>query len=366
MLLVLIETHKNMQRKVVILSIIMITANQQCNALPSIMGIFCHANRTPERVIEAFSRMGTTISLNAIHDSIRSLSNKSCEEILKLGQTLTAAYAFDNFDVDLKPSVPTIEKSSDTLKHLTSGLLFSLSHIISPHDLRCSAKLWKKSQLNNESDNLPEDLAPLPDWQNLLQIHPKHSELDSQGMSSRDRWNAWKFLHDLCHHGPEYFAQFRAILGEPEVIEEVPLVKTKLVPARAMDINNGTVDGNRDAIQTLLAQGGVGDPNDAEEGGQEDVVNATEHIVLFHGDLRSGEKIHLAQLRQMLERTPHRRLQSSIFVFGLFHLKMACADGIWRIFIKPKAARKDSTCIMRHVALLRWRETGTVISQPGF
>ncbi|PSS11000.1 hypothetical protein PHLCEN_2v3351 [Hermanssonia centrifuga] len=160
-------------------------------------------------------------------------------EILKLGQTLTAAYAFDNFDVDLKPSVPTIEKSSDTLKHLTSGLLFSLSHIISPHNLRCSAELWKKLQLNDESDNLPEDLAPLPDWRNLLRIHPKHSELDSHGMSSRDRWNAWKFLHDLCHHGPEYFAQFRAILGEPEVIEEVPLVKTKLVPARAIDINNG-------------------------------------------------------------------------------------------------------------------------------
>ncbi|KIJ18396.1 hypothetical protein PAXINDRAFT_41987, partial [Paxillus involutus ATCC 200175] len=64
--------------------------------------------------------------------------------IQSLGQTLTAAHAYDNFDVDLKSTVHTVEKSSDSLKHLMSGLLFPLSHGIKKEDLWCSHLLWQK------------------------------------------------------------------------------------------------------------------------------------------------------------------------------------------------------------------------------
>ncbi|KAI6035833.1 hypothetical protein EDC04DRAFT_2547883, partial [Pisolithus marmoratus] len=50
----------------------------------------------------------------------------------------------DNFDVDLKTSDQQVEKSNDTLKHLTSGLLFPLQHGTSLDDLCCSCFLWEQ------------------------------------------------------------------------------------------------------------------------------------------------------------------------------------------------------------------------------
>ncbi|KAJ3559556.1 hypothetical protein NM688_g272 [Phlebia brevispora] len=354
-------------RKVSILSTIMLTANQHCNALASIIGLFCHANKTPEKVIETLSRVGITISQNAIHEAIRSLSRESQEKIASLGQTLTVAYAYDNFDVDLKHSVPTLEKLGDTLQHLTSGLLFPIDHLVSADELKCSAYLRQKSRLDDTSDKPSSQLSPPPDWRNLFKIHPEHNTIDGDtGMTARDRWNAWKILQILLYHGPAYFEAFRKSLKDPETIEPIPLNHTPLTPARAMEINNGTVAGNKDALKALLAQGSVGDPHDVQEGGGADVADVSDHVVLFHGDLGSGEKIHSAQLRAILEKTPLHRLQFAIFVFRLFHMKMAAVDALWRIFIKPKSAREDHSSPMRHAAILRPRETGIILSKPGF
>jgi hypothetical protein len=51
---------------------------------------------------------------------------------------------------------------------------------------------------------------------------------------------------------------------------------------------------------------------------------------------------------------------------GLFHLKMACVDAIWRMFLKNVDARRDPNSFMRHIAHLRPRETGTLGSSPKF
>ncbi|KAF4576966.1 protein disulfide-isomerase precursor [Pleurotus pulmonarius] len=47
-----------MVKKVVILSLLMQSSNQKANALGSVVGIFLHACRTPEKVVNAISRMG--------------------------------------------------------------------------------------------------------------------------------------------------------------------------------------------------------------------------------------------------------------------------------------------------------------------
>ena len=51
---------------------------------------------------------------------------------------------------------------------------------------------------------------------------------------------------------------------------------------------------------------------------------------------------------------------------GLFHLKMACADAIWRIFIEPKAGRMDANSLLLFVAQYRPCQTGKIGSDPGF
>lgn len=116
-------------------------------------------------------------------------------------------------------------------------------------------------------------------------------------------------------------------------------------------------------------QGGVGDPNDpdaARSGVEEDLVDISPYVALVHGDLGIYKRILAALERRADEDTPWNRLQFVVFVMGLFHLKMACADALWRIFIEPKAARKDTNSLMSFVELLRPGETGKIGSKPKF
>ncbi|KIK73181.1 hypothetical protein PAXRUDRAFT_179058 [Paxillus rubicundulus Ve08.2h10] len=94
--------------------------------------------------------------------------------------------------------------------------------------------------------------------------------------------------------------------------------------------------------------------------------DVSEYVVLFHGDLVTGERIKAAQQHCSIEGSPWNRMQHVIFVPGLFHLKMACADAIWQIFIQPSAAREDVMSLMQDVGILRPREIGIYTSKPGF
>jgi len=51
---------------------------------------------------------------------------------------------------------------------------------------------------------------------------------------------------------------------------------------------------------------------------------------------------------------------------GLFHLKMACADAIWRLFIHPRGARNDPNSLINLIGQIRPKETGKIESGPGF
>jgi hypothetical protein len=151
------------------------------------------------------------------------------------------------------------------------------------------------------------------------------------------------------------------------MIDQIPVVKMRWAPARSLDIKQSTVAGNLQAIPEFLEQGGVGDPSEETQSiWENNAISITEHVVLFHGDLGTGERITSLQQRRAIEATPWRRYQYVIFVMGLFHLKMAAADAIWRIFIEPKAGREDTNSLMHFVALLRPKETGKIGSDPGF
>ncbi|KAG2029197.1 hypothetical protein BDR03DRAFT_881556, partial [Suillus americanus] len=67
-----------------------------------------------------------------------------------------------------------------------------------------------------------------------------------------------------------------------------------------------------------------------------------------------------------IESTPWYCLQHVIFIPGLFHLKMASADAIWRTFLQHSLARVDENALMRDVGILQPKETGIYGSKPGF
>ncbi|KIL55158.1 hypothetical protein M378DRAFT_48255, partial [Amanita muscaria Koide BX008] len=135
-------------KKTVIFSILMQSSCQKANTFQSMLGIFLHACRTPEKVIETLAHMGISVSTTTINDSIKSLSMNSRRALQDLGCTMCAAIAYDNVDVMLKGSVAVVEKSNDSLRHLTSGLFFPLMHGVTREHLKYSRLLWEKSLFN--------------------------------------------------------------------------------------------------------------------------------------------------------------------------------------------------------------------------
>ena len=324
------------------------------------LGIFFQSAHTPQKVIETLARIGISISTETINAAVRSLSIESAKKLRTLGQSLLAAYAYDNFDIDLKSHVPTAEKTNDSLKHLTSGLLFPLVHGTTPDDLKCAEELWKVSPLNPSPD---ESLQSKRTWRDLLSIHPEPKA--SNALSRHDLFNCWVFLKDLCSYGPDYFRCFVSELKEPEAVDEIPLVKTEIIAARAMDVNNSSVSGNIQAVIELLRQGGIYDPAEVAVEGL-DAPDISQHVVLVHGDLGTGERLQAVQSRRAIEKTPWDQFRHVLFIPGLFHLKMACAEAIWRGFIQPSSAREDETSLMYDISTLRPKETGLFCTKPGF
>ena len=51
---------------------------------------------------------------------------------------------------------------------------------------------------------------------------------------------------------------------------------------------------------------------------------------------------------------------------GLFHVKMACADAIWKEFIKPRLTEADPNTLINLVREIRPKETRIIESKPGF
>ncbi|KAJ7599752.1 hypothetical protein C8J56DRAFT_768775, partial [Mycena floridula] len=350
-------------KRIVCISIMMHSTNQRCNALQTLIGIFLHAANTPETVAELLAHIGVSISTTAINQVTANLSLESTRAIKALGATLLTAYAYDNVDIDLKHSVPTIENPLPTLIHLTSATLLPLNHGVTHADLDCSQQLWEKFKLNRKRDqSLPQNPSVGDD--DFMKIHPEDLN-DSSGLLRRDRFNAWVFLRDLIHHGPKEFRQFKANLGDPETVEQIPIVKSTQVHACMMDIPCSTPAENGSVIDNLMTeQAGVGEKEKCV-----DIGNlVAKRLALVFGDLGVGEWAQSLLASRSEEMTPWRRLQFLIYVLGLFHVKMACADGIWRTFIGKLSSRNEADVhsLINHVKILRPRETGKISTKPGF
>lgn len=89
-------------------------------------------------------------------------------------------------------------------------------------------------------------------------------------------------------------------------------------------------------------------------------------MTLVHGDLSTKERIDALRKMRVIEHNSKNRLGWVLFVPGIFHFKMACADAFWRIHISPVKGRSDVTCFFEYIRHLRPRETGKYASSPGF
>ncbi|PPQ76588.1 hypothetical protein CVT26_012793 [Gymnopilus dilepis] len=352
-------------KSVVCISIFLQSSNERCNYLQSVLGLFYHSAAVPEKVIEVLAHAGLSISLSSIHRSVKSLSAEATKRIRNSVQTLTTAFAYDNFDIHFKTSQPTVEHSTSFIS-ATSATAIPLFNVVDPSALRCSRELWEKDPLNPAPLLTPVQV----DLNDMLRFHKESEAAKPPDEPTKlnpflERY-AWHIRDILLQHGPrDLKKRFATKLGEPDPINQIPVHKTEQIPCRAMNIKESTPDGNVEVMECLLNQGGIGDPHDDSFDSQGD-VDMSESVLLVHGDLLTKERLDSVRTSRAIEETPKRRFQFAIFVPGLFHFKMACVDALWRTWIQPTAARTDPNSLYQHVGILRPKETGKVGTNPGF
>ncbi|KAL1749597.1 hypothetical protein FB107DRAFT_294922 [Schizophyllum commune] len=353
-------------KQLVCTSILMHGTNQKCNAFQSIIGIYLKSCNTPERVVDCLHRMGLSISQDSIYNAVNSLSSEATENLREMGQSLTVGYTYDNMDINFALATSSIDNLGDTLAHMTAGFVFHLDHGATPEMFACSDQLYEHSPYNPR--HLIQD-RPQYSFSFISQLHREDPTAapHPSGLSRRDRFNRWKFLYTLVHDGPEYFHQFRSVLKGPELIDPIPLVKLRSAPLRMMDKSEASVSGNIDVISDILRQAGLGDVHDvANTRAQAHLVDITRYVLLFHGDLGTYERVMSVIEHRSLESTPFRRFQFIVFIFGLFHLKMAAADAIWRIFLRNKCGKGDPNSVLHLVSLMRPHDSNKIGSNPRF
>ncbi|KAF8991930.1 hypothetical protein BDQ17DRAFT_1432732 [Cyathus striatus] len=217
----------------------------------------------------------------SINAAVLSLSQTAEIKIKDIGQSLLTLYAYDNLDIDLKHTVPTVEKPQATLVHLTSGTMLPLHHNIKLEDFNFSEELWKNSKLN--PNTRPQDVPFISIEELISKIHPK-AENHPSGLTQHDLYNKWKFLFDLIHFGPEGFRKFKSKLGEPDWIDRISEEKTSQVPLHGINISPSTPAQNAEALDNFFHQTEVGDSPDNPK-----ILNPKNYVILVSGDLLTAQ-----------------------------------------------------------------------------
>ncbi|EGO22204.1 hypothetical protein SERLADRAFT_440219 [Serpula lacrymans var. lacrymans S7.9] len=296
------NTALGMIKTVVCISIMLHNSNERCNYLQAILGLFCHSTGVPEKVVEVLAHAGSSVSLTSIHHAVSSISKeisvKISVKIKKEVWSMCSAFAYDNFDMDFKTAQPTIEHSSRFVS-ATSATVIPLFGVSDPAALRCSAELWQRDSRN------PAATSPFKEIRSMLQYHKEdtyNKQLHPDKLSPRSEAFAWHVRSILVNQCTS-FGHFSSLLGEPDIIDKIPVHKMNQIPCRAMNIKQSTPDGNIEVLDNLLRQGGIGDKSDKHFVPELD-ADMSEYVILVHGDLLTKERIDLVKDTRRIEGTP--------------------------------------------------------------
>ncbi|KAB5595269.1 hypothetical protein CTheo_1347 [Ceratobasidium theobromae] len=323
-------------RRIGMFSICMMNSNIRCNALQAIFGLFLHSTNTPEKVVELFSHIGLAISPSSINRMVDSMSREAMAALKNELPGLLVALGYDNLEIRFDTEQPTATHGGK-LVSMTTATCLPLRPGVKKSDLEVSAILWARSELNSDRTLPPRSVESLYAWHVRNMLLSDDVETISPSLKETFR---------------------RESLGFPIARSSIAHPKTIQRNLRTMNISVSTHSGNGAAIDNMLQQGGASD------------ADLETHIILFHGDLGTGDHIHSLQGSRAIEDTARDRLQFPIFVPGWFHTRMAMADSIWRLWIEPdKPSPAHPThphSIFQLCCLLRPQEVGKISNNPGF
>ncbi|KAF8327707.1 uncharacterized protein EI90DRAFT_3126663 [Cantharellus anzutake] len=309
---------------VVIMSIITNSCNGHCNALQVKNSFYLAASNASKSVCAWAAHCGLAVSLSASERLRISLIINQKALNKRLGPTCVTNIAYDNCDFKFSVGQPTDLKDR-TFESITTGLFFAPPKEVLPQHLEYAQWLWDTHPNNPMAINI----APT--------INPTDAILMSEASFKLAEHFQWHIASVLIE---QYFPEMRSHLIDPPSTFSLPPRKTEFSTAEAVYAKASTIDGNIEAITSLLDQSGIA------KGVFE------KYVVLIHGDLGTMEKIEAILNSRQIEEDVFERMHYLLPIPGLFHVRMACVDAINRIYATGDGLRSDPNGLYKHLCLL--------------
>ncbi|KAF8335733.1 uncharacterized protein EI90DRAFT_3152773 [Cantharellus anzutake] len=310
---------------VVILSIILHGCNEQCNALQVKNSFYLAASNASKSVRQWAAHAGLAVSPSSL-DSLRMSLIRDQKELNKsLGSTRIVNLAYDNCDFKFGVGQPTDLKDC-TFESITTGLFFAPPKEVLPEHLEYAESIWDSHPNNPNAPNVPPMITfadVLPTTEATVRI------------MAHCRWHITSVLIE------EHFPELRSHLLDPPSTFQLSPQQMLYSTAEAVYAKASTIDGNIDAIMSLLQQSGIVEAGVFEK-----------YIILVHGDLGTVEKVEGILRSRRIEESALERMHYLVAIPGLFHVRMACVDAMNRIHATGKDSRSDPNGLYKRLCLL--------------
>ncbi|KAJ7458457.1 hypothetical protein FB451DRAFT_1507639 [Mycena latifolia] len=270
--------------------------NERANEFQEIMGTYFLACSTPRRQFDVLAHAGLTVSYSKAIADLKGLSAEGLARLGRMVQEKACMIVWDNLNIAFKVSEQRYN-SKDSFENGTTGTLIPLYGV-----LRGELEL--------------ELLEPRTTRKAVIDFEPMDTLPSAEHIVQARNSSLWHVRQFLLEWFPKLGAKFAKEQGDVPVVRAIPLHKTEPLPVPAMKIDESSLDGAIEVIDTMVIR--TLQLNNA---------GMRSHGVMFNG----GDLLSLS-LTQVAARREDTNLLDRYGAYlkgmlGLFHVKLSGTRG---------------------------------------
>ncbi|KAJ7675769.1 hypothetical protein DFH06DRAFT_667960 [Mycena polygramma] len=219
---------------VTVLSMLAQAQNERSNEFQATMGTYFLACSTPRRQFDVLAHAGLTVSYTTAITNLKGLSAEGLLRLRRMVQEKACMIVWDNLNIAFKVGEQR-HNSKDTFENGTTATLIVLYGV-----LRGELELELLEPRNSRKPVLSfEPMDTLPNVEQIIQTR---------------RSALWHVRRTFLERYPALAAKFKDELGDIPVIQAIPLHKSEHFPTPAMKIDESSLDGTIDVIDTMITR----------------------------------------------------------------------------------------------------------------
>ncbi|KAI7818762.1 hypothetical protein BC939DRAFT_461935 [Gamsiella multidivaricata] len=269
-----------------IASMLLFLFNRQANYLQLLTGLYLYGNGTARSVIGILSKIGLTVSHQTIHRTLRALSNDASTKAREAANTKPFYIVYDNINIAFRKHDQRLF-NQDSFDNGTTATLI-VSDVTAEEEME-----------TNSAKHLR--------FKDLL---PKHDH--NIAMFETFRFHLVGVLQRRVE-------TFKSCSWPTPTIKLLPVNATKTYPLPLMQINQATVQGNKDILETIM-EIELQLPPEWFDGRR----------ILIAGDQLTTIRVHSLKNQRWDDISTYHRHEYAIPIMQLFHLQMLLGATILR------------------------------------